>query len=48
MAVASSASQFGYTCKIGNDNEPELLPQEEIYVKILNTTILDSHLKLKM
>ena len=33
---------------MAGDHDPELLPQEEVYIKILNTTILDQTLKLKL
>ena len=36
------SNPLGYTCKMKSQNDPELLPQEEIYIKVIKVTLLDS------
>ncbi|CDW73585.1 vacuolar protein-sorting-associated protein 36 [Stylonychia lemnae] len=36
-----SSNVWGYECKINQHKEPELFPQEEVYIKILNVKFVD-------
>jgi hypothetical protein len=38
---SSYAASFGYPCNMKSKDDPELFPQEEVYLKVPNVTIID-------
>ena len=42
MEIVQTVAGFGYTCQMKEPNEPELYPQEEVYLRVSNITIIDN------
>lgn len=42
MEINPAISSFGYSCKMKSSNDPELYPQEEVYIKLLKITLIDN------
>jgi hypothetical protein len=41
MEASDSVSSFGYSCMMKASNEPDLYPQEEVYLRLPNITLSD-------
>jgi len=42
MEIVQSLAGFGYICEMKEANEPLLYPQEEVYLRVSNITIIDN------